>query len=98
MKTRFLDAAELELEEAIRHYDNIRPELGADFRREVNQALDRIEQMPLAWSRLRKDIRICRTHRFPYGLVYQIREDHALVIAVMHLHRRPGYWRKRIQA
>jgi mRNA-degrading endonuclease RelE of RelBE toxin-antitoxin system len=97
MKTRFLQIAEIELREAFRHYQQIRPDLGADFRSEVNSALDRIEQLPHAWSLLGKDVRICRTHRFPYGLVYQTREDEALIIAVMHLHRRPGYWKKRIQ-
>ncbi|MCI0365313.1 MAG: addiction module protein, partial [Phycisphaerales bacterium] len=30
--------------------------------------------------------------RFPYGIVYSVRSDHILVVALMHLHRRPGYW------
>ncbi|MBC7852885.1 MAG: type II toxin-antitoxin system RelE/ParE family toxin [Pirellulaceae bacterium] len=97
MKTRFLEIADWELAESIRHYENERPGLGAEFHAEVNSALDRIEQMPLAWSRLAKDVRVCRTKRFPYGLVYQIHGDEALIIAVMHLHRRPGYRRQRLK-
>ena len=97
MKTRFLEIADWELGETIRQYEEDRPGLGAEFHDEVNNALDRIEQMPFAWSRLGKDVRVCRTKRFPYGLIYQIREDEAVIIAVMHLHRRPGYWRKRLK-
>jgi mRNA-degrading endonuclease RelE of RelBE toxin-antitoxin system len=96
VKTRFLEIADIELAEAIRNYEQERPGLGAEFYDEVNKTLDRIEQMPFAWSRLRKDVRVCRTKRFPYGLVYQIRGDEAVIIAVMHLHRRPAYWRNRI--
>jgi hypothetical protein len=33
--------------------------------------------------------------RFPYGVVYQILESEILVVAITHLHRRPGYWRDR---
>ncbi|MCE9525381.1 MAG: type II toxin-antitoxin system RelE/ParE family toxin [Planctomycetales bacterium] len=97
MKTRFLEIADLELADAIRYYEQERVGLGAEFHEEVNEALDRIEQMPFAWSRLGKDIRVCRTKRFPYGLVYQIRGNEAVIVAVMHLHRRPGYWRNRLK-
>jgi hypothetical protein len=34
--------------------------------------------------------------RFPYGVVYAIRNDEIYLIAVMHLKRRPFYWKKRI--
>lgn len=96
MKTRFLEIADWELGETIRHYEGVRRGLGSEFHDEVNHALDRIEQMPFAWSRLAKDVRVCRTKRFPYGLIYQIRDNEAVIVAVMHLHRRPGYWRKRL--
>jgi hypothetical protein len=33
----------------------------------------------------------------PYGLVYQVRSDKILILAVMHLSRRPDYWRDREQ-
>jgi hypothetical protein len=34
--------------------------------------------------------------RFPYGLLYHCPEpDWIKVVAVMHLHRKPDYWRDR---
>jgi len=28
----------------------------------------------------------------PYALIYAIEKDQCLVLAVAHLHRKPGYW------
>lgn len=40
--------------------------------------------------------RLCRFKRFPYGLVYQQRHDYILIVAVIHLKRKPGYWKNRL--
>jgi hypothetical protein len=32
-------------------------------------------------------------NRFPYAILYRIASDEVQIVAVMHLHRRPGYWR-----
>ncbi|CAN5490471.1 hypothetical protein BH10PSE6_BH10PSE6_28480 [soil metagenome] len=44
-----------------------------------------------------RSIRRCRLSRFPYGLIYTIDKYDVLVLAVAHLHRRPDYWRDRLQ-
>jgi hypothetical protein len=36
-----------------------------------------------------------RVRRFPYRLIYCQSESAALVVAVSHHRRRPGYWRRR---
>jgi hypothetical protein len=33
--------------------------------------------------------------KFPFGIIYQIIEKQIVVIAVMHLHKKPDYWKKR---
>jgi len=33
--------------------------------------------------------------RFPFGILYRIEPEQIVVVAVMHLRRRPGYWRDR---
>ncbi len=45
---------------------------------------------------VRAAIRRCRTHRFPYGLIYTIERDEVLIISVMHLHRHPESWRRNL--
>lgn len=96
MKISFIEIAQIELDQAIDYYNYESPGLGRDFLTEVLKAVDRIGEYPEAWHRLSKRTRRCQTRRFPYGIIYQIRGDVILVIAVANLHRRPDYWKTRI--
>jgi hypothetical protein len=96
MSVVFLDPAKAELDEAVAYYDAQRTGLGDEFAAEVAAALRRIEALPGAWTPLTPNVRRCRTNRFPYGVVYTTRGDDILVIAVMHLRRKPGYWNDRL--
>jgi len=35
--------------------------------------------------------------RFPYALVFLVREDQVRVLAAAHAKRRPGYWLSRVR-
>ncbi len=96
MKHSFLRPASDELKEAVAFYDERRSGLGDEFLDEVDKVIARILRQPLAWTKMQKNARCCRTKRFPYGLIYQVRGDHVLIVAVMHLRRRPNYWHDRI--
>lgn len=97
MTVRFLQIAEIELDEAIRWYESQAPGLGDAFLIEVLSVVDRILLYPEAWQALDAGVRRCRLSRFPYGLVYAIEDAGLLVLAVAHLHREPDYWRDRIK-
>ena len=97
MPIRFLEPAQEELREIIKYYNLARAGLGDEFNEEVNRALDRIEQFPNAWSQLAKNVRVCQAQRFPYGLIDQPGDAESLIIAITHLHRRPGTWKKRLK-
>jgi len=45
---------------------------------------------------LRGELRRVLVRRFPYALIYVVDRDGCLILAVMHLHRLPGYWRGRL--
>ena len=92
MKARFTSTAELELKEAMEFYQSAQAGLGADFLAEVQATTQLIEFFPLAWTALSPRARRCRTHRFPYGLFYQVRRDEILIVAVMDLRRDPKRW------
>lgn len=96
MKVEFLDPARRELIEAIAYYNNESEGLGYRFAAAVRRTISRITQHPHAWTPLSERTRRCRTNGFPYGIIYQIREDTILVVAVMHLHRDPEYWKSRL--
>jgi plasmid stabilization system protein ParE len=93
----FLESAQIELEEGVTYFNEQQAGLGYEFVQEVAAAIDRILKYPEAWTQLSKRTRRCRTKRFPYGVVYQIRGDRILVVAIMHLHRKPLYWRGRVK-
>lgn len=97
MNVLFTEAAQRDLDEIIRYYDNVRPGLGDELEAEVDAAVDRIVFWPHAWSKEFKEARICMTKRFPYGVVYVPEEERIVIVAVTHLHRRPGYWKKRLK-
>jgi toxin ParE2 len=65
---RFLEIAEIELDQAIHWYGAQAPGLGNAFLIEVLSAVDRVERFPEAWHPLSEGIRRCRLSRFPYGL------------------------------
>ena len=96
MKINFLEIAQMELDDAIEYYNYESPGLGDNFLIEVLNALDRIDEFPEAWHPCSKRTRRCQTRRFPYGIIYQVREHEILVVAVANLHRKPDYWKDRI--
>jgi hypothetical protein len=96
MKYGFHPQAEIELHEAAEWYDREVPGLVADFAKEFDRALSRLLDDPLHWRQIQPGVRRCLLKRFPYAIIYDLPGDMLRIIAVAHLHRKPGYWRDRI--
>jgi toxin ParE1/3/4 len=96
MKVEFLDPAEDEFLDAVGYYNREGEGLGYKFAAEVGRTIGRIIEYPNAWASLSRRTRRCRTNRFPYGVVFQVRSDIILIVAVMHLHRDPESWKDRL--
>jgi len=97
MRYVFHPEAEVEFDAAIDYYEDREPGLGYDFAVEAHSTLENILSFPKAWPILEDDIRRCQTRRFPYGIIYAVNEDVIFVLAVMHLHRGPEYWKNRLK-
>ncbi len=95
MTFEFHPEARIEFIEAIAFYEESREGLGLRLSREVYATINRITLGPTAWPRISENTRRCFTRRFPYGVVYEIRADDILIIAVAHSSREPFYWRDR---
>jgi len=91
----FHPEADAEFHKAIGYYEDCEPGLGEDFAIEVHTTIQNILAYPEAWPTLEDDIRRCLTSRFPYGVLYSIETDGIFILAVMHLHRNPDYWKHR---
>ena len=87
--------AKKELQEATYYYANVSQSLADDFLAEIEECISRILTFPEAWTPLPSGARRCRTNRFPYSLIYRRQDDLIFIMAVMHFHRKPGYWEYR---
>ncbi|HEX9698717.1 MAG TPA: type II toxin-antitoxin system RelE/ParE family toxin [Acidobacteriota bacterium] len=95
---RTLRAASEEFAAAVAWYEEQRPGLGADFFDEVGETTARILAYPEIGTPISPDKRTRRllVSRFPYQVVYRLRDNEIIVVAVAHLNRRPDYWKGRI--
>jgi len=97
VKIEFLKVAEAELNDAIAFYNMQSEGLGFEFAAEIKRTLERIVLHPDAWMPISKRSRRCRTNRFPYAIIYQLKDETILIVAVMHLSRDPIKWKKRLK-
>lgn len=87
--------AELDIIEAALWYENERAGLGAEFSLEVEQAVARIAEAPLAFREREIGMRMAMVDRFPYGIYFLDEADKIVLFSVLHLHRDPDVWRRR---
>jgi len=95
MNFSFHPEAEEEFNKAIDYYEDIDPSLGYDFALEVYSTIKRSIDFPRVWAVLEGEIRRFLVRRFPYGVLYSEEPEGLFVVAVMNLHRKPGYWKYR---
>ncbi|MBI4651961.1 type II toxin-antitoxin system RelE/ParE family toxin [Candidatus Desantisbacteria bacterium] len=96
MNYSFHPEAEEEFIEAINYYEEKESGLGYDFAIEVYLTIERTIAFPKAWPIIEDDIRRSLVQRFPYGILYSEDKEKIYIVAVMHLHREPEYWKYRI--
>ena len=96
MKYSFHPEAEEEFLQAIDYYEDCKKGLGYEFSVEAHSAIQRAVTFPLAWQAIEGEIRRVLVNRFPYGVLYTVETEEIFIVAIMHLHREPFYWKKRI--
>ena len=88
--------ADAELTEAFTYYCGIDPELGQRFLHEMGRLMREACAQP---QRVRRFDPPARRHFgtwFPYAVIYLDQPDRVWIVAIMHMKRRPGYWRDRL--
>lgn len=97
MNFRFHPEALEEFEQAVLYYEKRQAGLGERFAASVESAIDHIVISPDTWSILEFPVRRRLTRVFPYAVLYANFEDHVLIVAIMHCHRKPGFWKDRLE-
>jgi len=95
MTLDFLPEARDEFWEAVLSYEEKENGLGIRFRAEVGHVVERILADPYLWRERPDGSRRVNCPVFPYYVAYFIRLETIVIAAVVHGHRRPGYWRAR---
>jgi len=98
MKVRYDDEALQEAMEAAHWYEEQQEGLAIRFLEKWKQAEQRMVFAPELNRVFVDDFRACRFEVFPFKIIYRIAADDVLqVMAVMHMKRRPDYWKSRLE-
>jgi plasmid stabilization system protein ParE len=92
----FIEEAKRDLSESRDWYNAEVEDLGYDFVEEVRKAVNRVESNAEQFTLEYRDARICPVKRFPFLVVFRIKGQQVEILAVMHGHRNPKTWMKRI--
>ncbi|MDC0936268.1 type II toxin-antitoxin system RelE/ParE family toxin [Pirellulales bacterium] len=100
MRPRVLAEAEAEILSAMLYYEDRQEGLGLDFCVRVSDAMAAIGRNPQRYpvyegKQSSRTFRRAPVERFPFIVVYQVRADETLVVAIAHSSRNPGYWESR---
>jgi toxin ParE1/3/4 len=100
MSVRLHQEAEAESQEAARWYDQRKQGMGERFLQALAGALEAIERTPRLFSTVPempagREVRRILVERFPYAVIYEVRGDEIIVLAVSHTSRHPDYWKDR---
>lgn len=103
LASRFHPEARAELFADVEWYDDHEFGLGGRFGVAVQASVDAAAQSSASWAVWpgwdgEPRVRSKGVVDFPYRVVYFVRNDSLIVVAVAHTKRRPGYWRERVPA
>lgn len=92
----FHEAAEKELYDTGSFYDDLEPGLGDRFLDDVEIGLDYIARNPLAWPIQKDPVRKKVLGKFPYSILFSIRNSTIFILAILNQSREPNYWQDRL--
>jgi toxin ParE1/3/4 len=84
-----------ELIEAAQFYESRCEGLGDKFLDSIEAGLNFIQENPLVFPADKRGRRKYIIKKFPYLLIYRVREESIFILAVAHGKRKPGYWKSR---
>ena len=92
---RFLPLARDELNEAASFFEGRVSGLGAAFLDDVDRSIEMLRESPRIGAAVGRTVRKLLLRRFPYSIIYALRGEEVVIVAVAHQRKRPGYWRRR---
>ena len=92
----FHPAAAEEYADAANYYTQISPELGGRFYDEMERLIQDVRSDPKRFRHFDPPAQRHFSTVFPYAVIYAEQPDRIWILAMMHMKRRPGYWKSRV--
>ena len=89
--------AEAEADEAAAWYEAEQPGLGIEFLLELDAAIERAAENPLAYAPVFLEARRVLTRRFPFAVYFVYDGDVMEVFAILHQQRASSLWQSRVR-
>jgi plasmid stabilization system protein ParE len=94
---RIQPRAQADAAQAMLWYEDRCPGLGAEFLLDLDQAITKAADLPLAYESLYGNVRRILTRRFPFAVYFIVQEESVEIIAIWHQQRTPGAWKSRAE-
>jgi plasmid stabilization system protein ParE len=75
--------------EAYEWYNEQQIGLGDLFLNELESYYDKLEELPLAYSKIKKNFRQAVLHKFPYVIVFEVIKKEVVIYSIFHTSRNP---------
>jgi plasmid stabilization system protein ParE len=89
--------AEAEADEAAAWYEAEQPGLGIEFLLELDAAIERAAETPLAYAPVFLEARRVLTRRFPFAVYFVYDRDVVDVFAILRQQRASSLWQSRVR-
>ncbi|MBS1624266.1 MAG: type II toxin-antitoxin system RelE/ParE family toxin [Bacteroidetes bacterium] len=91
----YLVEAAAEAEQALQYYKDINLELSEDLLNKIESTIGLITHNPLLFQKITRQYRKANLERFPYQIIYHVKNETIVIVALAHHKQKPNYWRKR---
>lgn len=95
MTYQYHPEAAKELTSSIQYYERKSNGLGAEFFDEVEEAIGQALTHSKSGTLITEQNRRILLQRFPFELIYDVKDEVITLIAIKHIKQRPGYWESR---
>ncbi len=97
-RIRYVEEAREEFLQEVEYFTTVSPRLGRRFDEAVQKAEALVSEFADAGFPYKFLTRRVFPGKFKFSIVYVVREDEVVVLAVAPFRRKPGYWRSRVSA
>ena len=89
--------AESDFDKSYDYYYDISPDIGDAFFKSINACFEAIQELPLSYQVIHRNIRRFTLKRFPFVIYYVVDNQTIKIITIFHTSRNPKIWSERTE-